>query len=118
MKLSRKWFFLLHVFIGIYSMGSVFSKLAAGCTVGTPLFFCLYACVIGTLGIYAIGWQQVIKHMPLTTAYINKAVTVIWGMLFGIFFFQEKISLRQIAALVLIVVGVVLFVRSDQEDCQ
>ena len=32
---------------------------------------------------YAAGWQQVIKHLPLTTAYANKAVTVVWGILAG-----------------------------------
>lgn len=117
MKQSKKWFLILHLLIGVYSLGSVFSKLAANCKVGSPLFFCLYGGVIATLGIYAVGWQQVIKHIPLTTAYVTKAVTVIWGMLFGIVFFHETIAIHQLFALMLIIYGVFLFIRADEEDC-
>ena len=40
--------------------------------------------MLAALVAYAFGWQQVIKHLPLTTAYANKAVTVVWGILLGL----------------------------------
>ena len=64
---------------------------------------------------YAFGWQQVIKHLPLTTAYANKAITVVWGILLGFLLFGESITLRQFIGAAVIIVGIVLFVRADNE---
>ncbi|MCO7108745.1 hypothetical protein NIA69_05595 [Gemmiger formicilis] len=47
-------------------------------------FIVLYGLMLLALVTYAVGWQQVIKHLPLTTAYANKAVTVVWGILLGL----------------------------------
>ena len=66
-------------------------------------------------GAAAVGWQQVIKHLPLTTAYANKAITVVWGILLGFLLFGESITLRQFIGAAVIIVGIVLFVRADNE---
>ena len=62
------------------------------------------------------GWQQVIKHLPLTTAYANKAVTVVWGILLGMAVFGEAVTPRQVVGAVIIIAGIVLFVRADNEE--
>lgn len=116
MKKNKKWFIILHIFLMIYALGSVCSKLAAQQTFGSILFILLYGGVIGSLGIYAIGWQQVIKHLPLTTAYANKAVTVVWGMIFGAILFREQITLRQLFGAVVIIIGVTLYIFADGRD--
>ena len=67
------------------------------------------------LVVYAVGWQQVIKHLPLTTAYANKAVTVVWGILLGLAVFGEAVTPRQVIGAVIIICGIVLFVRADNE---
>ena len=97
MRQQAKWFLLLHVILGVYAGSSVCSKLAA-------------------LVAYAIGWQQVIKHLPLTTAYANKAVTVVWGILLGMAVFGEAVTPRQVVGAVIIIAGIVLFVRADNEE--
>ncbi len=51
--------------------------------------------------------------MPLTVAYANRAVTVIWGGVFGVLFFGEKITPGKIAGGVLTIAGVVLYALSD-----
>lgn len=116
MKQNKKWFLLLHFFLGIYSLGSVFSKLAANYEIGSLGFFYLYGGVIGTLGIYAIAWQQIIKRMSLTAAFANKAVTVVWGLVWGLLFFDEKITMGKIVGAVLVVLGIVIFAGSDKEE--
>ena len=63
-----------------------------------------------------VGWQQVIKHLPLTTAYANKAVTVVWGILLGLAVFGEAVTLRQVIGAAIIICGIVLFVRADNEN--
>ena len=110
-----KYFILLHIFIIISSSTGIVSKLASQQKFLSFKFIALYALMIFLLGVYAIGWQQVIKHLPLTTAYTNKAVNILWGIIFGAIFFEEVITLKQIIGAVIIVVGVVLFVRADKE---
>ncbi|WP_242826159.1 transporter [Butyrivibrio sp. VCB2006] len=76
--------------------------------------FCLkYAGIIFLLGIYAIGWQQIIKYLPLTTAYANKAVTIVWGIVWGFIFFHEHLSYGKIIGALIIIIGIVMFVYSD-----
>ena len=72
--------------------------------------------MIALLGIYAIGWQQVIKHMNLTSAYAAKAATVIWGFIFGVVLFHEKITAGKVIGLALITAGIVLFGIDDGES--
>ena len=77
--------------------------------------FCIYyAVIIVLLGVYAIGWQQVIKRIPLTTAFANKAVTVVWGIVWGWFFFGESITLGKLIGAGMVIAGVVLFAKSDE----
>lgn len=79
-------------------------------------FIMLYGCVILLLGVYAIFWQQIIKKMPLTAAYANRAVTVFWGMVWGFIIFKEKITPGKAAGAALVIAGIILFALSDKEE--
>lgn len=78
-------------------------------------FIVLYGCVILLLGVYAVFWQQIIKNMPLTAAYANRAVTVFWGMVWGMIIFNEKITPGKAAGAALVIAGIVLFAFSDKK---
>lgn len=110
---QAKWFLLLHLILGVYAGSSVCSKLAAQQPFLSVGFILLYGGMLAALVVYAFGWQQVIKHLPLTTAYANKAITVVWGILLGFLLFGESITLRQFIGAAVIIVGIVLFVRAD-----
>ena len=69
-------FILLHLLLLIYSFSNVFSKLAAGEAFLSMRFCLFYGASLGLLAVYALGWQQVIRRMPLTTAFAHKAATV------------------------------------------
>lgn len=112
---QAKWFLVLHIFLGIYASSGVCSKLAARQAFLSVPFILLYGAMLLALVVYAFGWQQVIKHLPLTTAYANKAVTVVWGILLGFLLFGETVTPRQILGAVIIIIGIVLFVRADHE---
>lgn len=116
MKIKVKMYVLLHVLLFVFSFSGVCSKLAAAEEFMSFRFMVLYGTVIALLGIYALFWQQIIKHMPLTAAYANKAVTVIWGMVWGLFIFKEKITIGKAAGAVLVVAGIILFAFSDKEE--
>ena len=61
-------------------------------------------------------WQQIIKRIPLTTAFANKAVTVVWGLVWGALIFREPITPGKIVGVLLIVAGVVLFSSEEREE--
>lgn len=115
MKNTMVWIGL-HALLAIYSLSSVFSKLASGEAFLSLPFCFYYGMVIALLGLYAVGWQQVIKHLPLTAAYANKAVTVVWGFIYGILFFKETVTPLKVLGLVLVVSGVVLFAFSEKAE--
>jgi len=109
-------FLPLHLLLMVYSTSGIFSKTAATAPF-LSLKFCLcYGAIIGLLGIYAIGWQQIIKRMPLTTAFANKAVTVVWGIVWGVLFFKEQITIGKVIGAALVILGVVLFAGADEEE--
>lgn len=97
------------------SVSSVCSKLASAQPFLSFRFCLYYACTIAILGIYAIGWQQVIKRIPLTTAYANKAVNVVWGAVWGMVIFREQLTFGKLSGAILVIIGVVLFATADRE---
>ena len=105
----------LHLLLVIYSITGIFSKIAASQSFLSFEFCICYATIIGLLGIYAIGWQQIIKQLPLTVAFANKAVTIVWNIVWGVLFFQETISVGKLIGVVLVICGVILFVTDPKE---
>ena len=106
---------LLHILLLFYSLSDVMSKLAAGFDFLSLGFVVCYGGLLVILAGYAIGWQQVIKRMPLTTAYANRGITVGWGIFWGALFFSEAITPGKIAGAVMVVAGIVLFSLADGE---
>ena len=106
----------LHVLLFIYSISGVLSKNASMEPFMSPMFILLYGGTIAILGIYAIGWQQIIKHPPLTLAFTNKAVTVVWGVVWGVLLYGEQITWPMIVGGILVIAGVVLFGYADAKE--
>jgi drug/metabolite transporter (DMT)-like permease len=116
MRVNRtKTLCALHLMLMIYSISGICSKLAGRYPFLSLKFCFFYGIVILLLGFYAIGWQQIIKRIPLTLAFANKAVTVIWGSIWGVLFFQETITVGKIIGTMLVVAGIVLYAYSDYE---
>lgn len=106
---------LLHLLLVVYSSSGIFSKIAANQSFLSWKFCLCYGMVIVLLGVYAIGWQQIIKHIPLTTAFANKAITIVWNLIWGRIFFQESITFGKLFGTALVVGGVILYVTGEEE---
>ena len=117
-KNKAKTFILLHLMLMVYSLSGVCSKMASKQKFLSFKFCLFYGCIILLLGFYAIAWQQIIKRLALTTAFANKAVTIVWGIIWGMIFFQEKVSVNQIIGAVIVIAGVVLYAIADGETRQ
>ncbi len=100
---------MLHALMLFYSLSDIFSKLASGTELFSPMFCLYYGAVIVILFIYAIGWQQIIKRMPISTAYANKAATTIWGTVWGVLLFDEGFSIGKGIGILLVIAGIVLY---------
>ncbi len=108
-----KKFIFLHVILFMFSCSSVLSKFASRQDFMSLKFILLYGSVLFILFLYALLWQQVIKKMNITVAYANKAITVIWGMIWGMILFEEQITLNKIAGALIIIVGVICMVGEE-----
>lgn len=106
----------LHVMLAVYSLSSVCAKLAAGFDFMSLGFIACHGGMIALLGAYAIGWQQVIKRLPLTYAYANKAVTVLWGIVWGVLLFHERVSPLKVLGALIVLSGVVLFSLAERDE--
>lgn len=109
-----KYLIILNILLAVYSLSGVCSKMAAQNEFLSFWWLFWYALVILNLGVYAIVWQQIIKHLPLNTAYANKAVTIAWGILWGALFFHETIKWNMIVGALIVIVGVIVVVRADE----
>ncbi len=111
----RPWlvYLVLHLLLLFYTVADIFSKVAAAQVLLSPLFILCYGVVLAVLIVYALGWQQVIKRLPLTTAYANRGITVVWGIIWGALFFQEAISPGKLMGAAMIVAGIILFSHAD-----
>lgn len=105
----------LHCVLLLYSCGGIMSKKASGYDFLSLKFCVFYGTVLGISVLYALLWQKVLKRMPLVVAYANKAVTVIWGLIWGAFLFQEQISIWNILGALIIIGGVYLVITGEEE---
>ena len=115
-KTDKKVFLALHLLLLFYSLSSVLSKLAAGQPFLSFRFCLCYGGMFLILVLYALGWQQILKRLPLTVAFANKAVTLVWSLVFGALLFREQIRLNQVIGCTLAVLGVVLFVQPEKDE--
>ena len=89
---KANYYLLLHILLFVFSFTGVLSKFASKQEFLSIKFCVFYAGIICILGVYAIVWQQILKHIPLTTAFCNKAVGIIWGIIWGFLIFKETIK--------------------------
>ena len=107
---------LLHIMLMVYSMSGICSKMASRQDFLSLRFILYYAGVIVLLAVYAVAWQQIIKRIPLTLAYANRAVTVVWGLVWGMIFFHEQVTLGKAVGAMLVVAGVVFYALADNKQ--
>lgn len=115
-RIDVKSFVSLHLLFVLYSLTDLFGKMAASFAFDDLRFYLLYGAVLAVLFLYAIGWQQVIKRLPLTTAFSNRAITVLWGLVWGVLFFQEELNPLKLLGAAIVVAGVVLYSRADAHE--
>ncbi len=104
---------ILQAIIFVYSVNSIAAKLASGQEAFSGLFLLYCGLEVLVLGIYAILWQQAIKHFDISVAYANKAMVLLWGLLWGVVFFGDRVSAGKLAGIAMVIAGVILINRGE-----
>lgn len=115
-KITIKDIIVLQAIIMIYSISSVVAKLASAQEFMSFRFILFYGMEIAILGIYAILWQQAIKKFELSIAYANRAMVMLWALVWAVVIFGENITGKNIAGLALITIGTMIVNREEKEN--
>lgn len=113
-KIGMKQIVLLQGIIVIYTVSGIMAKFAsAGETLEKIILF--FGLDLMFLGIYAICWQQMIKIFPLSVAYANRAMALLWSAVWAKIIFGEQIGVKQIIGIVFVVLGT-LVINTEKEE--
>ena len=115
-KFQIKDILMLQIVFFMYSINSVVAKFASAQEPFSLNFILLYGLELCVLGVYALLWQQLIKRMELSVAYSNKAVVLLWAMVFGALLFKEQITLTKVAGILLVIVGIVVLNSEEVKE--
>ncbi|MBR1884109.1 MAG: transporter [Clostridia bacterium] len=105
---------ILQAIIAFYTLSTVLAKTASSKEFLSIEFVFFYGLEILILGIYAILWQQIIKKFDISVAYANKAMGLLWSIVWAIVFFSEDISIKNVIGVIIVIIGTII-VNSDDK---
>lgn len=95
----------------LYACVTLFTKYASQQEF-LSLDYCLgLAGAIAVMGAYAIGWQQVLKRIELSTSYMFKGTSLIFIMFLAYVLFGEQITPNNIIGACVIIAGIALYAK-------
>lgn len=113
-KAKLKDIFMLQIVIAIYTLSTVFAKFASGQEFMSFKFILYYGLEMLILAVYAVVWQQLIKKFDISVAYANKAMGLLWSIVWAILIFNETITIKNVIGVVIVIVGTII-VNSEDE---
>ena len=113
-KIKLRDIFILQLVIAIYTLSTVFAKFASGEEFLSFKFILFYGIEMLILGLYAIIWQQLIKKFDISVAYANKAMGLLWSIIWAILIFNDTITIKNIRGVIIVIIGTII-VNSENE---
>lgn len=111
---------LLQSAVVVYSLSTVAANLASKYEFLSSRYILFFGLEFVILAAYALIWQQMIKRFQLSVAYANKAMTLMWSMLWNYIIFSQGITPFKVVGVVLVVIGVMIMntgaVKGEGED--
>ena len=96
----------------VYACVGVCTKMAALQETGSWPYLLWFGGAVAIIAVYALLWQQVLRRIELSTAYMFKGTTLIFTMLIAALLFGEQITIPNIVGSIIIVTGIVILARS------
>ena len=113
-KTKLKEIFILQIVIAIYTLSTVFAKFASGQEFMSFKFILYYGLEMLILAVYAVVWQQLIKKFDISVAYANKAMGLLWSIVWAILIFNETITIKNVIGVIIVIIGTMI-VNSEDE---
>jgi len=95
----------------IYACTSIFTKLSGMQETFSLRYFIFVGCAVLVLGTYSLIWQQILKKVPVSDAYMFKGSSLIFVLLISAAIFGEGITINNVIGSLMIVSGIVLFAK-------
>ena len=73
-----------------------------------------FVLLVATLGVYAIAWQQILKHIEMGVAYMFKGLSLFFIMVLLAICYDEPITPMKLLATGIIMVGIALYAKSNE----
>ena len=108
-------FGIIQMAVAVYSFAGAAGKMASAYAFLSWPFLLLYGAEILCLGIYAIVWQQIIKRFELSVAYVNRAMSLLWSLMWSALLFNEHITIENILGAAIIIGGIILVNTTGKE---
>lgn len=96
----------------VYACTSIFTKMASRQEMLSWPWLLWIAGAVGVMGVYAILWQQVLKRVELSTAYMFKGTGMIFGLLIAWLILGEQITVNNMIGAAIIITGIALFAKA------
>lgn len=96
----------------VYACVSIFTKWTSTQDILSLGYFLGLAGAVVVMGIYALLWQQIIKRIPLSDAYMFKGTSLVFILLLSFLLFDEGITWTNIVGSIIIISGIALFAKS------
>ena len=77
-------------------------------------FILYYGLEMVILGVYAIVWQQLIKKFEISVAYANKAMGLLWSIVWAILIFKDTVTIKNVIGVIIVIIGTMI-VNSEDE---
>lgn len=95
----------------LYSLSGVFSKYAAMQEFPSAAYIGYFAASLAVMGTFALAWQQVLRHIELSTAFMFKGMCIIYMLIIVHFLFGEPITIQNIIGSAIIITGIILYAK-------
>jgi multidrug transporter EmrE-like cation transporter len=107
-KITIKDILVLQIVIAIYTLSTVMAKQASGQPLFSVGFFGFYGAELLILGIYALLWRQMIKKFELSVAYTNRAMALLWSLIWAVVIFKDNITVKNVIGVALVIAGTII----------
>ena len=107
---------VLQAVIVLYTFSSVAAKLASGQEPFSAPCLLFYLAELTILGVYALLWQQLIRKFELSVAYANRAMALLWSLLWAVVLFHDRVTVKNGIGAVLVIVGTVIVNGGENRD--
>lgn len=96
----------------LYACVGICTKMASMQEMFSWPYLLWFGCAVAIIGLFAVLWQQVLRRVEISTAYLFKGTTLIFTMIIAAVLFGEPITVPNIIGSIIIVTGITLLARS------